>query len=141
MFNTFGAHPAACAAAVEVLSIMKDEGLVAEAAQKGAYLHAQLHAAFDAHPHVAEVRGRGLLAAIEVVADRSDLTQFDSALGMTSAIVNEGLERGVFYYAGGTGVVRDVICLGPAFIVTTDQIDEMVSTLVASVDSAVAKLP
>jgi adenosylmethionine-8-amino-7-oxononanoate aminotransferase len=141
MFNTFGAHPAACAAAVEVLNILKEEGLVAEAAQKGAYLHAQLHAAFDEHPHVAEVRGRGLLAAIEVVADRSDLTQFDPALGMTSAIVNEGLERGVFYYAGGTGVVRDVVCLGPAFIVTTDQIDEMVSTLVASVDAAIAKLP
>jgi adenosylmethionine-8-amino-7-oxononanoate aminotransferase len=141
MFNTFGAHPAACAAAVEVLNILKEEGLVAEAAQKGAYLHAQLHAAFDQHPHVAEVRGRGLLAAIEVVADRSDLTQFDPALGMTSAIVNEGLERGVFYYAGGTGVVRDVVCLGPAFIVTTDQIDEMVSTLVASVDAAIAKLP
>jgi adenosylmethionine-8-amino-7-oxononanoate aminotransferase len=37
--------------------------------------------------------------------------------------------------------VRDVVCLGPAFIVTTDQIDEMVSTLVASVDAAIAKLP
>ncbi len=140
MFNTFGAHPSACAAAVEVLNIMKEEGLVAEAASKGAYLHGQLHAAFDQHPHVAEVRGRGLLAAIEVVEDKADLAPFDQSLGLTTSIVNEGLERGVFYYAGGTGEVRDVICMGPAFVVSERQIDDMVENLVAAVDAAVAKL-
>jgi len=140
MFNTFGAHPSACAAAVEVLSIMTEESLVKTASDAGDYLHAQLQAAFCDHPYVAEVRGRGLLAAIEVVSSRVDLACFDVEHSVTSQIVAEGLARGVFFYAGGTGQVRDVICVGPSFTISRDQIDHLVATLKASVDTVIERM-
>ena len=138
MFTTFGAHPSACAAAVEVLNIMREEALVERAATQGAYLHNQLASAFSEHPFVAEVRGRGLLAAIEVVADRSSLARFSIDRGISNQFVAEGHKRDVFYYFGGTGEVRDVVCLGPAFTATNAEIDQMVDILVESVTAAVS---
>lgn len=138
MFNTFGAHPAACAAAAEVLSIMREEALVAQAAARGAYLQDQLNNAFSNHPHVAEVRGRGLLAAIEVVENRESLERCPLEAGVTNQIVARGLEKGVFFYGGGTGDVRDVVCMGPPFIISEDEIDLMVATLLESVDEVMA---
>ena len=87
MFHTFGGHPAACAAAAEVLSILVEEDLVERARIKGDLLNQQLHEAFDDHPHVAEVRGKGLLQAIEVVRTRDDLEPFEEADGISNRIV------------------------------------------------------
>ncbi len=140
MFNTFGAHPAACAAAAEVLSIMVEESLVERSATLGAYLHKQLQDTFADHPHVAEVRGRGLFAAIEVVANRESLEKFPRASQVSGRIVATGLNKGVFYYGGGTGEVRDIVCMGPPLIITESETDQVVSTLAASVDEVVAKV-
>ena len=140
MFHTFGAHPAACAAADVVLRILDEEGLLDRVATLGARLDELLAQAFDEHPHVAEVRGRGLLRAIEVVADRTTLAPFPAEVGLTNRIVAEGLDRGVFFYPGGTGEIRDILCLGPPFIVDEDQLEQMVEVLRASVDAAVASV-
>lgn len=136
MFHTFGAHPAACAAAAEVLAILVEEQLVPQCAQRGEYLHAAIQARLGDHPHVAEIRGAGLLQAIEVVADRSSLRRYPETSQMTTRIVREGLKRGVFYYAGGTGAVRDVICLGPAFTTTEAELDTMADVLLEAVCAA-----
>ena len=98
MFHTFGAHPAACAAATEVLRILREEDLVARAAAAGQTLRLLLEQAFEDHPHVAEVRGRGLLQAIEVVQDRATLQRFPVALELSTRIVGEALSNGVFFY-------------------------------------------
>jgi len=140
MFNTFGGHPAACAAAAEVLNIMVEEDLVAQAAAKGAYLHERLQHAFSNHPHVAEVRGRGLFAAIEVVQNRESLERCPLDASVTGRIVARGLQRGVFYYGGGTGDVRDIVCMGPPFIVSESQMDQIVDTLAECVDEAMSDL-
>jgi len=140
MFHTFGAHPAACAAAVEVLEILIEEDLVARAAELGSRLHAALADAFDGHPQVAEVRGRGLLQAIEIVADRSTLAPFAESAGVSNRVVAAALRRGVFFYGGGTGEVRDIVCLGPPFIVDDRDIETMASVLQESVDEVVADL-
>jgi adenosylmethionine-8-amino-7-oxononanoate aminotransferase len=129
MFHTFGAQPAACAAADEVLHIMTEEELVPRAAALGERLGRQLQAAFSNHAHVAEVRGRGLLQAIEIVADRGTLEPFPLAARITDRVVAAGLARDVFFYPGGTGDIRDIICLGPPFIVTDQEIDRMVEVL------------
>ena len=138
MFNTFGAHPTACAAAAEVLNIMREEDLVSRAAQQGAYLEQRLIDAFSNHPHVAEIRGKGLLRAIEIVANRETLERFPAAANISANTVAEGLNEGVFYYGGGTGEVRDIVCMGPAFIVTESEIDRIVEVLAASIDAAIA---
>lgn len=135
MFHTFGAHPAACAAAAEVLAIMTEEGLVARAAAQGARLKAALEDAFAEHPRVAEVRGRGLLLAIEVVRDRDTLEPYAEADNVSNRIVGAALERGVFFYGGGTGAVRDIVCMGPPFVIDDGHIETMVRVLAESVDA------
>lgn len=140
MFHTFGAHPAACAAADVVLDIMQREKLVQRSREQGQKLQDRLLSAFADHPHVAEVRGRGLLQAIEIVKDRETLECFDLDQRLTDRVMGEGISRGVIFYGGGTGVVRDIICMGPAFIIEDAELDFMVDTLVESVDSALAKV-
>ena len=140
MFNTFGAHPAACAAAAEVLQIMVEENLIEQVNQRGAHLQNKLLEAFADHQHVAEVRGRGLLGAIEIVSDRETLERCPAEANLTNRIVVKGLENGVFFYGGGTGDVRDVICMGPPFIITEPQIDTMVDVLRSCVDEALDEI-
>ncbi|MGH6987012.1 MAG: aspartate aminotransferase family protein [Caulobacteraceae bacterium] len=134
MFHTFAALPSACAAANEVLRILEEENLLARAAKMGARLRAVLDERLGQHPHVAEIRGLGLLQAVEIVRDREKLERFDERDKVTNRIVGKGLERGVFYYPGGTGEVRDIVCLGPPFIVSEEEIDLMADVLARSID-------
>ena len=90
MFHTFGAHPGACAAAEVVLSIMSEEGLVAAAAQKGAFLKACLEDVLGDHPQVAEVRGAGLLLAVELVQDRETGEPFPESVSSPSPCSRRG---------------------------------------------------
>jgi len=134
MFNTFGAHPAACAAAAEVLQIMIEEELIDRAATMGDYLHTRLQDAFSNHPHIAEVRGKGLLQAIEIVKDRESLERYPAEDTLSAQVVANALDKGVFFYGGGTGTVRDVVCMGPAFTINEAQIDQCVAILCEAVD-------
>ncbi len=138
MFHTFGAHPAACAAATEVLNILTEEDLVNRAARRGEQLKGRLEEAFAQHPHVAEVRGRGLLLAIEVVQNRDTLTPYPESANVSNRIVGRALDRGVFFYGGGTGEVRDIVCMGPPFTLEDEHIDTMVRVLVEAVDAVTA---
>ena len=136
MFHTFAAHSGACAAADKVLEIMTREDLVARAARMGAELQGGLSAALSNHPHVAEVRGRGLLIGVEIVQDRASLERFPREAGVTGRVVNAALDRGVFFYGGGTGQVRDVIVLGPPFTIDENQVDMMIDALSGAIDDA-----
>ena len=134
MFHTFAAHSGAGAAADKVLEIMTREDLVARAARMGDELRNGLSSALSNHPHVAEVRGRGLLIGVEIVKDRTTLERFPLEDGVTSRVVNAALDRGVFFYGGGTGKVRDVIVLGPPLIIDGDHVDQMVTVLSEAID-------
>ena len=137
MFHTFAAHPAACAAADAVLDILAREDLVARAAEVGDTLKAALKEAFDEHPYVAEVRGQGLLLALEIVADRQSLTRFPLADGITNKVVAAGIRHGVVFYPGGTGTVRDIVALGPPFTIDATDVERMVEALQAAVSEVV----
>jgi adenosylmethionine-8-amino-7-oxononanoate aminotransferase len=139
MFYTYGGQTSACAAANKVLEIMAQEQLVDRAAEMGRILEDRL-SDLSQHPHVAEVRGRGLLQAVEIVSDRETLEPFSLEDGVTNKIVAAGLGNGVFFYPGGTGEVRDIIVMGPPFIITEGEIDQMVSVLEKSIDSAIARV-
>jgi adenosylmethionine-8-amino-7-oxononanoate aminotransferase len=129
MFHTFGALPASCAAGTTVLQILREDDLVARATSVGARLKADLQSALGQHPLVAEVRGEGLLLAVEIVRDRETLERFPADLGITNKLVGAAMGKGVFFYPGGTGEVRDLICMGPAFIIGDEETDQMVSVL------------
>lgn len=141
MFYTYGGHPGACAAADKVLEIMEAENLVVRAAERGRALAARLEAMLGQHAHVAEIRGEGLLRGIEIVRDRETLECYPESAGVTQRVIGAGLKRGVIFYAGGTGTVRDIVCLGPAFIVSDAELDRMVEALKDAIDEAVATTP
>ena len=134
MFHTFGAHPAACAAANEVLRLMSEERLPQRVAHVGATLQKRLQDVLGNHPNVAEVRGRGLLQAIEIVRDRATLEQFDLTDNITNRVIGAALKRGVFFYGGGTGDVRDIVCMGPPFTIGDAEIEQIVRVLSESLD-------
>lgn len=138
MFHTFGGHPPTCAAANAVLTILERERLVERAADYGERLGRRLQDVLGNHSNVAEVRGRGMLWAVEVVADREKNIPFPASRHTTVSIIKAGIERGVFFYPGGTGDHGDVIVLGPAFTITEQDIDVMATTLRDSIDAAVA---
>jgi len=137
MFYTYSAHPACCAAANTVLEIMERENLVARAEEMGQRLRDRLRP-LEAHPNVAEIRGRGLLLAIELVKDRATLEPFAEEAKLTHKVVVAGLMEGAFFYPGGCDPARDVINLGPPFIITDEDIEHLVRTLERAIDNAVS---
>ncbi|MDH5737600.1 MAG: aminotransferase class III-fold pyridoxal phosphate-dependent enzyme, partial [Gammaproteobacteria bacterium] len=129
MFHTFGALPHACAAATKVLQILREEALLDKVTGKGRQLREKLQSALGQHPLVAEIRGEGLLTGIEIVKNRETLEPFAKEEGITNRLVGYAMEAGVFFYPGGNGDVRDIICIGPPFIIEEEEMDLMVSAL------------
>ena len=135
MFYTFGAHPMACAAADAVLAIVEREGLVERARLQGEKLRAKL-ARLESHPHVAEVRGQGLLQAVELVKDRATLEPFPAELGLVNRVIGAGLAHGAFFYPGGAPPAQDVVCIGPPLIVSDDELELLATALEKAIDAA-----
>ena len=93
---TYSAHPVCCAVALENLRIIREEGLVEMAGEKGAELIRNLEQACGGHPNVGEVRGKGLMAAVEVVADRGTRELFPASEKVGPRLLKAIDERGVF---------------------------------------------
>lgn len=139
--HTYSAHPLACAAALAVQGVIRDEQLLDRVRAAGAHLRERLMERFGAHRHVGDVRGRGLLMAIELVADRETKVTFDPALKMSARVKADAFARGLLIYPGsGTvdGVRGDHVLLAPPYIVSDAQIDVIVERLGAAVDAATA---
>lgn len=142
--HTYMAHPVACAAGIAVVKTIKEEGLVERVRVQGAKLRQRMEARFGNHPHVGDVRGRGLFQAIELVEDRSTKEAFDPKLALHDRIKVECMERGLLAYPmPGTidGKRGNHMILAPPYIVTDADIDIIVDRLGDSVDAALAKLP
>ena len=138
MFYTYGAHPGACAAADKVLEILEREKLVERAAELGRLLTERL-APLARHPNVAEVRGLGLLQAVEFVRDRKTLEPFPKEARFASRITAAALGHGVFLYPGGCDPARDVVCFGPPFTIGPAEIDLAVGALEKALADVLAR--
>ena len=134
---TYTAHPVAAAAALENLDIIERDGLVARASERGAQLQERLHEAFDDHPLVGEVRGLGLIGAVEFVAGRSPARALDRSLGVGRRITARCLDHGLITRALPDA---DTIAFSPPFVVTEGEIDEMVGRARRAVDEIAAEL-
>ena len=142
--HTYMAHPVACAAGIAVVKTIKEEGLVERVRVQGAKLRQRMEARFGNHPHVGDVRGRGLFQAIELVEDRGTKEAFDPKLMLHDRIKVECMERGLLAYPmPGTidGKRGNHMILAPPYIVTDADIETIVDRLGDSVDAALAKLP
>ncbi|HEY0838464.1 MAG TPA: aspartate aminotransferase family protein [Azospirillum sp.] len=139
--HTYLGHPIACAAALEVQRVIAEDDLLANVRRQGAALSDALTARFGNHPHVGDIRGRGLFQAIELVADRTTKEPFDPARAVNTRIKADAMKRGLLCYPmGGTvdGRRGDHVLLAPPFTVTADDVAEIVGLLGEAVDSVLA---
>lgn len=130
--HTYIGHPTACAAALAVLTKLTDGGLVRRAAEMGQKLDDGLKQAFGQHPHIGNIRGRGMFRGLEIVEDRSTKKPFASALAIHKALKKATFDAGLICYPmGGTvdGVQGDHILLAPPFIMDESHVDEITSKL------------
>jgi len=120
---TYSGHPIGAAAANAVLDIVENEHLTEKAARTGAYLQKRMHAEFAQLPIVGEVRGVGMLAAIEFVADRDVKRRFDPALKVGARISKAARDRGLIARAMPHG---DILGFAPPLVMTMAEVDEMI---------------
>jgi adenosylmethionine-8-amino-7-oxononanoate aminotransferase len=136
--HTYSQNPLSCATASAVLDYIREHDLVQRCATMGAYLLKKLQDLYR-HPIVGDVRGLGLMAGVEFVKKRSTKEPFDPKLRLNALIGSRAFDKGLITYPGGggaDGVRGDHILLAPPFIITEEQIDQLVGIL----DEAIAEV-
>ena len=134
---TYSAHPLCAAAGIANLKLIDQLGLVDNARETGAYLQSSLHVAFDDHPLVGEVRGEGLLAALEFARDKASRTLFDPALKVGPQVAAAAAERGLIARAMPQG---DILGFAPPLCITRAEVDQLVALARDAVDAVAAKV-
>ncbi len=125
---TYSSHPVGCRVALRNLDIIDREDLVGQAAEKGARLLRGLHEALGEHPHVGEVRGLGLMAAVEIVRDKGTKEHFAPSEDIGPRIQQEADKRGLF-----SRTREDIFVLAPPAVTTEAELDRIVEVLGESV--------
>ena len=126
---TYSGHPVTCAVALENLRLIREEGLVAMAAEKGEALLEALRRAVGGHPQVGEVRGKGLMAAVEVVKDRETKELFPASEKVGPRLLAAIDRRGVFSRMRG-----EVFVCAPPVCSTTSDLDRIVEAVAGALD-------
>ena len=121
---TYSAHPVGCAIGVAMLGIIERDGYPEMAANKGKRLLVHLKDALGDHPHVGDIRGLGLMCAVEYVRDRSTKEAFDTAENVGGRLNSATIERGMFSRSRG-----DLYSLAPPITTTEAELDRMVDIL------------
>jgi hypothetical protein len=137
--HTYIGHPVAAAAGHAVVSAILDRGLVDRVRVQGDKLMARLQDRFGQHPHIGDLRGRGLFRGIELVDDRDSKAPFDPSRGIAGKIKKAAFEAGLICYPmAGTidGRSGDHVLLAPPFIIEDAQLDELVDKLSGAIDVA-----
>ncbi len=131
---TYSAHPVSCAVALANLGIIEREGLVAQAAAKGEELIHNLEEAVGDHPHVGEVRGKGLMAAVEVVADRDTKALFPASEKVGPRLLKAVDDRGVF------SRVRDAVFVcAPPVCSTSEDLAQIAAAVAGALEEVTGR--
>lgn len=141
--HTYIGHPLACAAALAVQREIIEQNLCAQVRQRGEFLRGQLQERFANHPHVGEIRGRGLFQAIELVRERDSAEPFPASQRLHARIKQAAQSRGLICYpSGGTtdGVNGDHVLLAPPFISSEEQLHDAVAVLAGALDESLSSL-
>jgi putrescine aminotransferase len=129
---TYSGHPTCCAVALANIDILEKEQLVKRAAVAGDRLLRGLRT-LETLDGVGNVRGLGLMAAVEIVSDKATRQQFPPEAGLTQKLTDALLDRGLY-----TRVAMDCICLAPPLVTTDEQIDRIVSTVAETIPAVLA---
>ncbi|HBB84378.1 MAG TPA: hypothetical protein DC031_14170 [Sulfitobacter sp.] len=130
---TYSAHPIGAAAGIANLKLIDDLKLIENASDVGGYLNAQMKAALGDHPKVGDIRGEGMLCAVELVEDRDGRTQFDPSRKVVPTIVGDMVKAGVIARAMPQG---DIIGFAPPFCLTREEADKVVGATADAIKAA-----
>jgi adenosylmethionine-8-amino-7-oxononanoate aminotransferase len=130
--HSYTGNPLACRAALATLDIFRDEPVLERNRKLAAHLAARLAPLAD-HPHVADIRQTGMIAALELVRDRKTRTPFPAAERRGLRVYLHGLEHGALLRPLG-----DVVYFMPPYVVTPAEIDLLVDIAIAGIDQAVS---
>ena len=139
---TYMGHAAACSAALAVRREIRDNNLLENVAQRGSQLTSALERRLGDHPHVGNIRGRGLLVGIELVRDVTTKEPFPEARPLAEDIKQQAFQHGLLVYPGsGTadGENGHHVLLAPAYTVSEEEIEEIVVRLERTLDSVFAQ--
>ena len=140
--HTYIGHPVAAAAALAVQKVIERDDLLAAARQRGDSLRRKLNEAFGRHDHVGDIRGRGMLMALEMVQDKASKAPFAPSRKLHAAIKEQAMANGLMVYPmGGTidGQRGDHVLLAPPLIATEADVSEIVSRLYDSINAVIRK--
>ncbi|MDH2297391.1 aspartate aminotransferase family protein [Cobetia sp. 29-18-1] len=141
--HTYIGHATACAAALAVQQTIESRDLLTRVNVLGEGLKARLNERFAHHPHVGDIRGRGLFQGLELVADRDSRKPFDASLKLHARLKKAAMAEGLMCYPmGGTldGRQGDHILLAPPFILQESHLDEITAKLGRAIDTTLASL-
>jgi adenosylmethionine-8-amino-7-oxononanoate aminotransferase len=140
--HSYDAAPIACAAGAAVLDEIVERGLIGHAAMVGDRLRAGLERLAADSPLVGDVRGRGLLLAIELVADRSTLAKFPAEIDPGAIVLRHGLHHGLLLYSRrqNGGLFGDWLLVAPPLVIDVPTADELIDRLGATLAAASAEL-
>lgn len=141
--GTFSHQPVAAAAGLAALQYIERHGLIHRAAQMGEVLARELYHAFSEHPNVGDIRGRGLMWGIELVADRATKQPFPPKSQLYQRVFDLAFEDGMIVYPMGgcaDGKAGDHVMISPPLAVNEAEIHEIVERLRSALDRAVAAL-
>jgi adenosylmethionine-8-amino-7-oxononanoate aminotransferase len=141
--HTYMGHPIACAAALAVQTVISEEKLLENVVTMGKLFETKLHETFDMHPHVGDIRGRGLFWGVELVSDKIGKQPFAADFRLHSRIKQCAMDAGLICYPGGgtiDGVSGDHIMLAPPFIINSDHALEIINKLHTAIDRALAEI-
>ena len=133
---TYSGHPVPAAVAIETLKIYDEMDVVGHVRTVGPHLHDELHRRFAGHELVGEIRGVGMIAAIELVADRATHRNFDPGLKIGARLVKLCEANGVI----GRTLANDSLAFSPPLIMTTDEVDLMLDRVGKSLDELTVQL-
>jgi adenosylmethionine-8-amino-7-oxononanoate aminotransferase len=125
---TYSAHPVGCAVALRMLRLIKEESFPEQAATKGRRLLQQLRSALSDHPHVGDIRGKGLMCAVELVENKETKEAFSAEQQIGMRVNQEAIEKGLFSRVKG-----DSYLLAPPVVTTDSQLDQIVEILTKAI--------
>ena len=130
--HTYIGHPVACAAGLAVVRAMLERNLIPRVQKMGTKLYEALNSKFGQHPNIGDIRGRGLFLGLEFVENRANKTPFDPARKIAPGFKKAAFDAGLICYPmAGTrdGRVGDHVLLAPPFIMSDEQVAEIVDKL------------
>jgi len=134
---TFSHHPMGAAVGEAVIQRIEALGLVAAAADIGGYLSDRIAAELSDHPHVGDVRGKGLLLAVELVADRASKRPFAREKRVAEGLTARARDLGLVVYPStgcADGVRGDLLLVGPPLVITREEVEILVDLLVETLE-------